>query len=343
MSVLFDEEAVGRVAAAPDDAKTYLVLADALEDAGDPRGKWGSLLHEAERGSGDDFARLTVLERKYFAKHRKRLVGLPESVARELEIEWRWGFMHRAAATSSTVRTLLAAPAAQFLRSLTIEPGDVEAVAESAPRLLGSLTVGPLDERAETLRTLKLGDVGALWTLPLLRSLTLQGARFSISRELPRLRHLRLGLVNEGVLTTVAAMRWPEVESLELRLDWPVQPTKQLQQLKRFFEATWLPKLRSLTVSHCTASNEVVGVLAKSRVAEALTTLDLSLGTLTEAGLRTVVAAFPSLTALVVDRNHLAATARAPRALPLCSANGAAGDPARGGREGRPSTRRVGD
>lgn len=136
------------VLAAPDDPDVYQVLADSLQDQGDPRGQLASLQLEMEAiqrlqltpddtSMLDRLGKLSRREHKVMTEHRRFLLGpLVRLVAepgvhhragvavRKIRLTWRWGWIHtirhpyRSLDLEDLVRRIQRAPAARFLREL---------------------------------------------------------------------------------------------------------------------------------------------------------------------------------------------------------------------------------
>ncbi len=108
----------------PLDERAYLVLADALSEAGDPRGELISVQHAIWASKGPPAPRLKAREKRLLSAF-----GLPE--ADLVSLDWRWGFV-RAACFHCTrdrfdshfpvlARQIFAMPMCQVLEELTLE------------------------------------------------------------------------------------------------------------------------------------------------------------------------------------------------------------------------------
>src|SRR6185295_17266496 len=134
---------------APDDAALRLVLADALEQRGDPRGTLIQLHHAlAVAAVREDRVRLRAAIAELLARE------LPELA--ELELVWELGFVRAASITRDVVEQLprvLAHPALRLVRELTLavarEDDNVATIAalldaRPRPSLLARVNVGQI-------------------------------------------------------------------------------------------------------------------------------------------------------------------------------------------------------
>jgi len=134
----------------PEDPAAYLVYADWLQDAGDPRGKL--IAAQAARAAAPNDEALAAAERELLDAHRDALLG-PELAAERISFDWHCGFwraVHLGSfgwsprpASDDHLARLVAAPSARFLRRVYCS---------------GLLTPGvlvPLEQVARTLRDLE--------------------------------------------------------------------------------------------------------------------------------------------------------------------------------------------
>src|SRR5262249_2569627 len=114
---------ISAIRAAPDDPTNYLVLGDALQQEGDPRGELITL-QAGLRQKRSYF--IDRAEGELLKEHAERLYGaLAPEIGRTLEAEWFLGFVARARhhprsdqATAELLRMMFAHPSFQFLREL---------------------------------------------------------------------------------------------------------------------------------------------------------------------------------------------------------------------------------
>jgi len=325
----------------PEDDARRLVLADWLQQRGDPLGELAVVQHHGVRPDGELLAR-ALGELAPFVEH--------------LQPAWRGGFLdgvrfsdweHIADCAPedvddfdllALVRLVCAHPVARFLRTVKIglttydavpryDQGILAVLGELALELraLRSLELGALDyEHGEMeLSWVALGDVGALVRRfgPQLHELRIAGAcvhmedvRLELGGlELPALRRfaLRTTDLRRDVLRSILDARWPELAALRL---WFGDPDRGCEITPDDVEpllATPLP-LAELGLGNCAFTDELIEPLALSDVLPRLRVLDLSAGTLTDEGAETLLEhaqAFAHLDRLVIDRCHLSDTA----------------------------------
>lgn len=163
-----DHDFEAAIRADPDDEGAYLVYADWLQQAGEPRGELICVQHalevqkrqartQQERFFGERTMQLERAELILLMTQRERFFGseLAEvaSVAGQryridlFDLEWRLGYVRRAALTRSLRRdgapspwlALLDCPSARFLRELHAEWSDVGELASALPETLDTL------------------------------------------------------------------------------------------------------------------------------------------------------------------------------------------------------------
>ncbi len=323
----------------PDDPEPYLIYADWLQSVDDPRGTLIVLQHHGR----DDEARALI------DQHRAHLLGPLAAFAagdgdeparrhHKLELAWHLGFLREArigwgpggrGATrrdaEEAVLALLALPSCRLLRHLAIEavPQDpradfgpfLDAIAHAARRPpLRSLFVGW--SGAEPSR---IGPVaGVLRAYPELRHLTLRAGAIAIGE----LRHPELrafGIVSARItretLADLHRAEWPRLERLELSFHGRNLPVAcAAGDLAPLLDGDNLPSLRHLGIRHCAFADDLVRALADSRLLPRLSSLDLSGGALSDAGVAAMARArlaFAHLAWLELDRNRLTDATRA--------------------------------
>lgn len=270
-----------------DDANAYLVYADELLAAGDPRGELIMVQHaldtlggrlEAERrqfrgrvGSeefveaepGRQLDRLRAREAELLEKHEESLLGPLTHYRDLLEVTWRWGFVHRMTVSfgqTDPIRTLgaiVTSPATVLLQDLTLTAAEL--LADFQPLMERMADAG----RPRGLRRLFLGKDPA------------RGARLGPPAMIGRVALLNdvlaglQRLILQGSAIDLSGVRLPELEELEIRslhpefmsetftTDWPklqrltlsfpFAPTDQMQPL---FEARGMDRLRHLRVGY---------------------------------------------------------------------------------------------
>lgn len=221
----------------------------------------------------------------------------------------------------------LALPVCRFVREVSVglsdlETGEahagssVEVLARHQPAALTSLTMLDFAYPADAeLSWAALGDVSPLWRcLPQLQHLRLcTGSELVVGElSLPRLQSLVVetsGLRREN-LAAIATASLPSLERLELWLGSPESgATCSLDQLVALLARQAWPRLRHLAIKNTALTDELIEPLAASPLLRQLSVLDLSLGTLTDAGASALARhrdAFAHLERLNVSLNGVA-------------------------------------
>ncbi|WP_163997168.1 TIGR02996 domain-containing protein [Pyxidicoccus caerfyrddinensis] len=295
------------------------------------------------------------LERKVaeaLRTHRGVLLGhaLAEAVVEGmLRVGWHLGFIHDASvegtgdapprelSVEEMLKLLLAHPSARFLQELNLGPiADmgghdfqplIRVIAKAAPRALRTLLVGDFDAPGNDWPTSSsfVGDLTPLYpALPQLRSLRVVGTGIRLGAiDLPELREFRLettALSLEAV-RSIAHARWPKLERLEVWFGSTAAGAEGgVDDLQPLLDARGVPELRHLGLCNAEFTDALCEALPRSKVLKQLHTLDLSRGTMTDAGAEKLVAnaaAFAHLRRLDVTQNQLG-TGAAARLAKLC-------------------------
>lgn len=289
------------IARAPDDADAHLVYADWLQAEGDPAGEL--IVLQQQRASAADLDAVESVagaERRYLDSHWDDL--LPGVPAASVGLRWRLGFVREAhyLVTQSDEATdeldaLLGAPVARFLQAVGIEHRSY--VSSDYQPLLETLAT----HRRLPLKALSIGtdrNSGRLGSLRVVHEafadlewLRVRG--YSIDPDglqLEKLRSLELR-VRETDALVIEALRnaaWPQLEHLTLDLRGGQLIPDDIEGLLRDGR---FPRLRHLALlSAAGLSNELCRVLSGSPIVNQLVTLDLSDGSMTQAGAEALAA-----------------------------------------------------
>jgi uncharacterized protein (TIGR02996 family) len=323
---------------APDNVEAYLVYGDWLQSQGDPRGELIALQCAAHQAEGEEATKLKRQASALVRKYKEYLLGPlvdPETVQdEEVEVEWRFGFIKSARLArgdfdsnfdaAQAAKQLFALPSGRFLRELTIGMADFEE--NSYDDLMDALK----DVRCPTLEKLFIGDfeypddTEISWThignisplykaFPNLRSLKLRGGSLEMGKtvNLPELREFTVesGGVPIGAVKAIAKADWPKLERLEVWFGAENYGAGgDVDDLKPLLEGKNLPKLKHLGLRNAEFTNELCEVLHQAPILKQLETLDLSMGTMTDAGaaaLAANAAAYKHLKHLDVTENML--------------------------------------
>lgn len=239
------------------------------------------------------------------------------------------------------LRDLLAHPSGRFLAELVMtfnrDPNEdnlqelIDILAEVERPTIRKLHVGDfkyagaarsIDRGGESeISWYSAGDLSKLWpAMPRLATLIVQSGSSESALSggttlgelaLPNLRHFefRTGGLESANCESIVAMRAPKLEFLDV---WFGQPQYgndcTLEHVQKLLARTDLPRLRHLGIMNCEIVDDVIPALAKSELLAQLTELDLSLGCMTETGVRAITEhrdRFAHLAKLDVSYNYL--------------------------------------
>jgi uncharacterized protein (TIGR02996 family) len=291
---------------APDDDSGLLVYGDWLATQGDVRGELVAL--QAQELHGPRVA-------TFFRKHGRAVLGALEPFQEDLKATWRCGFIDRV--TVNTTRddekdgvevaallfVLLALPAARFVRELTIHAPSVHetgpeavhaALVAAGPRRSLTRLTFETDEGAEMLSWTSAGDLSRLSELyPRLRVLRVHTGTFVLGGPgLPLLEELLLETchLKREALQAIAALDWPALRVLKL---WVGSSSYGVDiscdDLLPLLQGARMPELATLGIMNCELTDALVELLPRSALLPRLRELDLSMGTLSDEGARTLV------------------------------------------------------
>lgn len=342
-------ELEARIVADPDDTAALLVYADWLQARGDPRGEL--IVVQLRRATAPDDAALRAREAELLRQHRARWLGeLAELRPRDLDVTWRHGFVHAVRigppleaheATEIDVGValgrLVRLPAAEMVRELAIgaierngyptawTPAIAGIAAHGVPPNVAALSLrcGSYWDLAAT----ALGDLSPAYPrLSGLRALSIEMGALELGAiALPELRSLEIrtaGLTRAN-LASMHGAHWPRLESLWLSFgevrdpgdtgEWPAMDIEP-GDLRWILAGENLAGVRRLGLASSSFTDEIARGLAGSRILPQLEALDLSLGTLSDAGARAILgnaAAFRRLRTLDLSHAYLGDAARA--------------------------------
>jgi len=314
----------------PDDVELALVLADWLQQHGDPRGRLIVVQHELARQPRPE---LVAEERDLLTTHAAALLGeLARYDRTVVRYAWKRGFLSdvRLAyddafpgdSVAEMLRIVCRRPDAPFIESLALGMPDGEpdhmfdyvveqlvANARQLPRLsrlfIGDFMIGDEAEMSWT----HLGDLAAVFpAFPRLTALTIQGGTFELGTiDAPALRELE---IRTGGLaaTAVRAITEAALPSLERLVLWfgssaygGGSVATDVVALVRAHE-----RVRHLGICNAEFTDEACRLLAEMPIAARLVSLDLSRGTLTDDGAAALArGSYPQLATLDVRANYL--------------------------------------
>lgn len=296
-----------------DDATAYLVYADWLQSKGDAFGEF-IVMHQKDPKAA-------------LKKHKSHVLGalaeIPEKGEKSLVITWQHGFMKEVkmgweamdegdpGEATDELAQLLELPAARFIQRLHLGPFTpnedyemnmqpwVDVLEEmKAPSTLRSLYLGEVGEWdiSGTL-TGKFGPLAAIF--PKLEKLTLHGGTHNFGKNvsLPELRELNLesGGLGKDVLKDAMAAKLPKLERLNLWFGSDNYGGNiTLKDLAPIFSGVAFPGLKHLGLMNSSFVDTIIPELIKSKILPKLTSLDLSMGCLSDADIDAMVAASAS-------------------------------------------------
>ncbi len=338
-------ELEAHLAAHPDDTGALLVYADWLQARGDPRGEL--IVVQLQRAGAPDDAALRAREAELLRRHRTAWLGeLAELRPRDLDVTWRHGFVHGVRigppletheTTELDVGTVLGRvlrlPRVEMVRELAIgaierngypttwTPAIAGLAAHGVPPNVAALSIrcGGYWDLSHT----ALGDLSPAYPrLAGVRALTIEMGALELGEiALPELRSLEIittGLSRDN-LRSMRAARWPRLEAMWLsfgdtRREDVVDEQGEAGSNVEPGDLAWilagenLAGVRRLGLASASFTDELARGLAGSRILAQLEMLDLSLGTLSDAGAHAILsraAAFRHLRRLDLSHAYL--------------------------------------
>lgn len=321
------------IARDPDDPVAYSVLADWLQDRGDPRGELIALqlANKWRRVPGylDEHASYLLGP---LAEHVKCYDELYSKPTRDA-FTWKYGFIHAARMSymevwntrfkgriAQVLELLLDHPSGRFLTELALmyntDVADhdqqelIDVLAKRAPKTLRKLVIG---DDVDQISWYRIGRLGKLWrAVPGLVELAIEGCEFTLGTvELPALRRamFKTGGLGAEAGMAIATAHWPRLEHLDVYYgDDQYGGECSMKQVQPLLDRTDLPALVHLGVKDAMFADEICVALPNARILPQLRTLDLSRGMMTDEGARVLAAraeAFAHLEQLDVSDNYL--------------------------------------
>ncbi|MCX5744976.1 MAG: hypothetical protein NT062_21010, partial [Proteobacteria bacterium] len=313
----------------------FLVLADWLQAQRHPRGELIAL--QIRAASPDADAAVRAAAAAHLTAHADALLGplaayrLVRDGVEHAAFTWRRGYIERAHLSvidddptlEELLECLLAHPSGRHLAELAIgldgddygEPLDelIAMLARDTPASLRTLHLGAFDRYDRDISSYAIGALAPLWPrLARLTTLIVHGAEFTLGAiELPAVERvkLRTGGLSVDAARSIAAARWPRLAHLDV---WYGDPNYGGEcvaaDVAPLLARTDLPALVHLGLKNAAFTDELCELLARAPLAAQLVELDLSMGTMSDAGARALVAAAPALPRLAhvdVSRNYL--------------------------------------
>jgi len=347
----------------PYDTEAYAVYADALQDAGDPRGELIALQlrnkqaaamrlleNHADSLLGPLAPHARIYDHVYEGPRRKQV--RPEAFT------WKYGFIHALWLThnlyaeeiakpayklegklADVLKAVLSHPSGRFLAEIRFtfnnDPSGtlqdpIDVLVKHAPPTIRKLHFGDykfasghhvdLLGHDTEISWYSIGHLGKLWkSVPGLTHLITQGDAGGRALEggmvlgvieLPDLVHaeIRTGGLSKANARAIVKAKIPKIEHLEI---WFGEENyggdTTAKDVQPLLDRTDLPALRHLGLRNAVFVDELIERLAACKLLEQLTELDLSLGCMTDDGVRALVdhEAFTHLAKIDVSHNFL--------------------------------------
>jgi uncharacterized protein (TIGR02996 family) len=300
----------------PEGVDGYLVYGDWLQAQGDVRGELVAL--QAAQLQGES-SRHHQEEKVLLEKHKEALLGEVAEHLEYVQLTWHLGFLKSARVAveydaevemGELLPALLSSPSARFLRELTVglasSEGEndyddvIKVIARSAPRTLRSLFIGDFTSDETELSWSNMGNAAPLWkALPGLREVKLRSGSMTLGTlELPECRRfvVETGGLSRASMKSIAQATWPRLEVLEVWFGSESYGAEcTVKDVQPVLEGKGLGSLKELGLMNAEFTADLVKVLPGSKVLPQLTRLDLSMGTLADPEVDTVLAAQPAL------------------------------------------------
>ncbi len=331
-----NEKLEAAIAADLDNADAYLVYADWLQSQNDPRGELIVLQHASKKPAAK---KLLEQNKEHFWgkmwEAQDMLERYPYSPLGR-ETAWRWGYLESLWISNKHDRDsmygtpslpeidvedalgwMLDHPSCRFLRELTVGivsydgnsyAGVAKVIGARKLPTLRKLILGDFYYEETELNWSNMGNLEPMYkAMPNLESLTLRSGSMAVGKiDLPKLKELVVisGGFDRKSLANICAAKWPHLETLNIQLG--DETSFKLKDLAPIFDAKVFPKVKHLGLGNSGISDEICKGLASSKIAAQLESLDLSKGTMGDAGATALAAGkFPKLQHLDVTDNWI--------------------------------------
>jgi predicted DNA-binding WGR domain protein len=348
----YAEVAAGAALSAPGEAKQtvvdqaaeFAVRADQLQAAGDPWGQRIALTIALEAAKPRSPERRTLAKElaQLDREHGEHFFGALQQLMEEdgfekvARLTWEYGYITRARVgvpeydfegpdADQILAALMASPASEFLRELTVGLTDWEgggltqthvAIANGIVHPhLEQVFIGDFHSEQQEISWVAHGDVSQWFDkAPKLEKLRLHGANILLGKLVhPTLARLEVetGGLPEASVVSLAKAKLPELTHLEVWFGRETYGgTTNIAALRPLFSSKGLPKLEHLGLKNSEMQDLIVTELAKSKLLAAVSSVDLSMGTMREPGARAILAnaaRFKHLKSLNLSSNYIPA------------------------------------
>jgi len=315
----------------PDDPAPYLVLADALNENGDPRGELITVQHAQAEHPAD--AKLRARERKLLLAF-----NLPDLA--HVKLRWRWGFIQQASFRhenpvdlhfdpTGLARDVFQMPMAAVIEKVSVGMMRWDNLAFDLPSMLREAAKHGWAKR---LRALQLGHFNGAEMLPhpigdvsmiarafpALQALGLRSGEFTVGPlDLPALKDLQIETccLSKERLRAVTHAQLPSLERLEL---WFGSSSAGcdvgVEHLARILDGGSFRSVKHLGLRNAELTDALCEAMPDAGILPQLEVLDLSMGMMTDRGARALTkraGAFAHLASLNVDDNCLTEAGKA--------------------------------
>jgi uncharacterized protein (TIGR02996 family) len=321
MATARNEELEAAILENPSDPATWLVYGDWLTEHGDPRGELIAV--QAQRAERPDDPLLAAKELKLITDHAAAWLGdLAPLTNEDFACTWRFGFLASVRfgppveeyATSASDKKfpelygkLMALDSARFLRELTFGSKDADDWPASWGKEIAAIAEHGVPESLRRLvfdsggfydiSSTELGPLAQIYPqLGALEELRIHMGALDLGEkcELPSLRSLEIetGGLKGSNLAAITAADWPKLERLSICIGESNNSygcDVNLSDVEKLVARLNAPHLVHLGLCNSNLEDEFVPLLAKSSLLRRLHSIDLSRGTLSNAGARLIV------------------------------------------------------
>jgi uncharacterized protein (TIGR02996 family) len=333
--IAVNRELEAAIAAEPAQVENYVVYADWLTERGDPRGE----LITCSLPDASPNAKRRALD--VFAQHEKYFAG--NLVSSEfIRLDWALGWIAHASFradfdltqdspdfVAKALRGVLGLYASRLIQSLTLGCFDFEGdndyaalypvLVEGGPRpSMRTLFVGDTNSEEQELSWTSAADLNEIVGLyPNLQDLKVRAGSMTLEGALnyPKLESLVIesGGMSQESVRAVASASFPELRRLEI---WTGSrsygATSSVDDVASILQGKTLPKLEELGLRNSEYADDICRELAIAPILERVTSIDLSMGLMTDAGVDSLLQSrgrFARVKKLDVSDNYLSAAA----------------------------------
>ena len=311
------------IAADPDDENAYAVLGDFLQRHGHPRGELIALQLRAETDpslAGEAQALLAANLGALLGSLAAYRIAKPRPA-----MTWRRGYIDRIAieiqiyppitlTMAQLLERALHHPAGRFIRAVELAVDlrdnamrDALEILATRPNIVREVVVGYLRESDDPTMLRVVGEVERLWSIPTLRAVTIFGDAEPGTIAHAALETLRFEPLDMHRHTSraIAHAQLPRLCELDVTLKTNDDPVHNQRYVEHLLARRDLRALTTLRLREAAFTDEICAALATSPLAKQLRVLDVSGGSMTDAGAHILASQLSFIEELVVTRNLL--------------------------------------